>query len=299
MTTYTNRSNAARAAKKAVEGTSNTYEVIVSAGGYSFTVIEPPATVYADDDMAMLTMGDTEYGLVSIAKAEVEAQTLADETGEIVTVRHAITDVVIGTVPPSYRTNNESDATMIENSEMTTDIDVDALMSPPVDDEGMVSVSAMDAVRTMTEGGTDTEQTVTVEAVVLPSPTFPTEAHAEAWAKADGLTKRQFEILPIEGGFGYRKIVKASKPVKAPTSEGPTGKVAECITLALRPQGVTAKELNELTGWNGAPWRWNFSNPKNTGWAQKHGYDFEAKKENGVTTYHLTAKAPEVVADAA
>lgn len=290
MNTYTNRSNAARAAKKAVEGTNNTYEVVVAAGGYSFKIIEPAAVKLADDEMALLTMGDTECGLVPLANAEREAQSLADETGEVVAVRHAITDVEIGTVHPTSQITKESDIPMTEMNDLTTGTDADTDIMTIPEDDAVTSLTATELQEETAEHTGD---------VVLPASTFPTAAHAEAWAKVDGLTKRQFEVIPVEGGYAFRKVVKAPKPVKAASSEGPTGKVAECIALALRPQGVTAKELNELTGWTGAPWRWNFSNPKNTGWAQKHGYDFEVKKEGGTVTYHLSAKAPEEVPEAA
>jgi hypothetical protein len=73
--------------------------------------------------------------------------------------------------------------------------------------------------------------------------------------------------------------------------KAPTGKTAELIALALRPEGVTPQELNEVSQWKGAPWRWTFSNPKGTGWAQRHGYQFRAEKgEDKRVRYFLTAE---------
>jgi hypothetical protein len=37
---------------------------------------------------------------------------------------------------------------------------------------------------------------------------------------------------------------------------------------------VSPQKLNELTEWRGAPWKWLFSNPKKTGYADRWGYKF-------------------------
>jgi hypothetical protein len=47
--------------------------------------------------------------------------------------------------------------------------------------------------------------------------------------------------------------------------------VAKIIALALRPEGVSPAELNTVTEWKVAPWKWLFSNPKGTGYADRWG----------------------------
>jgi hypothetical protein len=87
------------------------------------------------------------------------------------------------------------------------------------------------------------------------------------------------------------KAAKPTRAIKAPTDRKPSGKTAELIALALRPEGVTPQELNEVSQWRNAPWRWTFSNPKGTGWAQRHGYQFRAEKgEDKRVRYFLTAE---------
>jgi hypothetical protein len=76
---------------------------------------------------------------------------------------------------------------------------------------------------------------------------------------------------------------------KTPGPRQPEGKTAELIALALRPEGVSTAELNEVSQWKGAPWRWNFHNPKGNGWAQRFGYQFRAEKGEGrQVRYFLT-----------
>ena len=81
---------------------------------------------------------------------------------------------------------------------------------------------------------------------------------------------------------------KVTKPA-TPRENKPEGKTAELIALALRPEGVTTAELNEVSRWKGAPWRWNFHNPKGNGWAQRFGYGFRVEKGEGrQVRYFLT-----------
>ncbi len=74
------------------------------------------------------------------------------------------------------------------------------------------------------------------------------------------------------------KPTKSGKPRADRKASGPSGLVADCLKLAARSRGdrrlgVDATELNETTKWTGAPWKWLFHNPKNTGWCQRWGYD--------------------------
>ncbi|MBX3490887.1 hypothetical protein [Parvibaculum sp.] len=85
---------------------------------------------------------------------------------------------------------------------------------------------------------------------------------------------------------------KATKTgTKRPRNAGPSDKVKEIIRLACRKNGVTPTELNEFTGWTGAPWKWLFANKKKTGYADRFGYSFVAEKVDGQTRYKLTPKA--------
>lgn len=82
----------------------------------------------------------------------------------------------------------------------------------------------------------------------------------------------------------------AAKPAAKATKSEPTGMVKEIIKLALRPKGVTPAELNELTKWKGAPWKWFFQNKKGTGYADRWGYDFSVTKDDAGTHYKLAKK---------
>ena len=48
--------------------------------------------------------------------------------------------------------------------------------------------------------------------------------------------------------------------------------VVQILKLASRPKGVTPDELNKLTRWRGAPWKWLFSNPKKNGYCDRWNY---------------------------
>jgi hypothetical protein len=84
----------------------------------------------------------------------------------------------------------------------------------------------------------------------------------------------------------------AAKVAKESGEKGPSGLTAQCIDLACRKDGVSAKELFELTNWHGAPWKWNFQNPQGTGWCDKYGYGFEVlgDRKTGIR-YHVIRKA--------
>lgn len=96
---------------------------------------------------------------------------------------------------------------------------------------------------------------------------------------------------------GKAKPAKATKakPAKAkPTAKRePRGKTVKILELAARKGGVTPAELNKLTKWRGAPWRWLFQNPKGAGWCDRFGYKFEViepSKGDGRVAYKVTAK---------
>ena len=68
----------------------------------------------------------------------------------------------------------------------------------------------------------------------------------------------------------------------------PSGMVAECLRLAGRKNGVTPAQLNEATGWQKAPWKWLFSNPKGTGFCDRWGYKLEVVKDGRDVTYFVS-----------
>lgn len=90
------------------------------------------------------------------------------------------------------------------------------------------------------------------------------------------------------------KAAKQAKAKKAPAEKNdaaPSGMVAEIIKLACRAKGVTPAELNELTNWKGAPWKWLMSNPKGTGFADRWGYTLETVRDGRAVTYKMTKAA--------
>jgi hypothetical protein len=102
-------------------------------------------------------------------------------------------------------------------------------------------------------------------------------------------------VLVVNGEVVYRQhrkvrsTVKAGKPArepKAPKTE-PEGKYKLIVDLCCRESGASPQELHEATGWTGAPWKWLLTNPKNTGLAQKYGYDFVASKDGRNVRYML------------
>jgi hypothetical protein len=92
------------------------------------------------------------------------------------------------------------------------------------------------------------------------------------------------------------KPAKAKKPAKPakkapparPAGEGPSGMVAEILKLASRKSGITPAELNELTSWQKAPWKWLFQNPKGTGFCDRWSYKLNVVKDDAGTHYHVT-----------
>lgn len=60
------------------------------------------------------------------------------------------------------------------------------------------------------------------------------------------------------------------------------------MKLSSRANGVTPAELNKLTEWKGALWKWLFQNPKRTGYCDRWGYSFEVIKGDKGTHYKTT-----------
>ena len=92
-----------------------------------------------------------------------------------------------------------------------------------------------------------------------------------------------------------RSTVKADKPAREPKAQKtePEGKYKLIVDLCCRETGASPQELHEATGWTGAPWKWLLTNPKNTGLAQKYGYDFVASKDGRNVRYMLVKQEAE------
>jgi hypothetical protein len=91
------------------------------------------------------------------------------------------------------------------------------------------------------------------------------------------------------------KAPKAAKPAKSaepksPKTKAPRGMVVEILKLASRPKGVSPAELNELTKWKGAPWKWLFSNPKNNGYCDRWGYKLTVLSADDGVRYQVVKK---------
>jgi hypothetical protein len=89
-----------------------------------------------------------------------------------------------------------------------------------------------------------------------------------------------------------RAPAKRAKVAKATPRNGePRGRVVEILKLASRAKGVSPAELNELTEWKGAPWKWLFSNWQKTGYCDRHGYKFKVLNTDDGVRYQVAKKA--------
>lgn len=248
MTTYTTRSNAARAARKL----GVPFEIVEQAGKFAIVTAAPAQAAQPAEFLALSLEGE-DLGTVPAADAFQQAQDAANEFGAVVTIRNATTDEIVDEVSPTTPTEP-------------------AQVEAPVEAEAPVEQAEPVAERDFAGEITRLKHQHTEELARLK------QRHAEEM----GLLKLQAAAAKAN-----------TKATRAPRASGqPNGKTAECIALALRPEGVTVAELNELTQWKGAPWSWNFSNPKGTGWSQKYGYGFRsAKGDDKRVRYYLTTQA--------
>lgn len=138
---------------------------------------------------------------------------------------------------------------------------------------------------------TTTPPTTTTTPAAAPAPvqqqetTVKTKTAKKAPAKSKAKSKT----------VARRKVASAAaRPAKKqatatkPLNKEPRGMVVTILKLSSRANGVTPAELNNATQWTGAPWKWLFSNPKKTGYADRWGYTFEVVTENGETRYKTT-----------
>lgn len=140
------------------------------------------------------------------------------------------------------------------------------------------------------------------------SPTAATQAAPTAATpdKGDGITG---EGETMQTKRKTTKTRKASKTVKTAkrattkkartsartpvekTAKTPKGKVVDILKLASRPNGASRVELNELTKWTGAPWKWLFQNPKKNGYCDRWGYKLDILEgKEGEARYKVTKK---------
>jgi hypothetical protein len=135
---------------------------------------------------------------------------------------------------------------------------------------------------------------------------------AEVEAAADALTKRQraaeaelaepakpkakAKAKPAKqakpNGKAKAKVKGAKAKAEPKTTRGkhPSGMVEAILKLASRAKGVSPAELNELTKWKGAPWKWLFKNPKGNGYCDRWGYSFEVLHDDNGTHYKVAKK---------
>lgn len=85
------------------------------------------------------------------------------------------------------------------------------------------------------------------------------------------------------------KPAKAAKPVKKMPDPKPSRiesnseTVRQIVKLASRPQGATAKELEDASGWKNAGWPWMFFNKKTgKGIASRYNMKFEVIERDPV-----------------
>jgi hypothetical protein len=87
----------------------------------------------------------------------------------------------------------------------------------------------------------------------------------------------------VKGKPKAKTKAKAATTAKPKADRKPRGRVAEFVKLASRKHGVSPAELNEVTRWKGAPWRWLFSNPKRNGYCDRWNYSFKVAQIDGET----------------
>jgi hypothetical protein len=88
-------------------------------------------------------------------------------------------------------------------------------------------------------------------------------------------------------------VPRAAKPTRERKGKAPRGMVVKILALASRKNGVSPAELNALTTWKGAPWKWLFSNPKKTGYCDRWGYRFKVlteKDDPRAVRYHVVKR---------
>jgi hypothetical protein len=208
----------------------------------------------------ILSTEDFDIGPVLAENARAVAQEEANNYDRPVTIRNELTDEVIEVVEPTPSPEGEAEAPAEEPA--------------PALEESFPAEEA-------------------------PARDFKAEIDALKEKHSDEMfdlkERQRAELAALKAEFDAAKptrVVKSAETrARSMKVDGPSGKTAEVIELAKRPEGVTVAELIALTGWTKAPWSWNFQNPKGNGWAQKFGYKFRSEKgEDRKVRYFLTAE---------
>src|SRR5579862_759300 len=128
-------------------------------------------------------------------------------------------------------------------------------------------------------------------------PTAPAEAEAqpkESTVSKTNLKTRENRTVKKTATKTATKRPNANARTKVKADakpKQPKGMVVEILKLSSRENGVSPAQLNELTKWKGAPWKWLFSNPKKTGYCDRWGYTFKVVDFNGETRYKTEKKS--------
>jgi hypothetical protein len=110
-------------------------------------------------------------------------------------------------------------------------------------------------------------------------------------AKAKAPSKPKATAKPAKAKAAAKKPAAKAKPAKESKPKSPRGMVVEILKLASRAKGVSPAELNELTKWKGAPWKWLFANPKKTGYCDRWGYKLTVlTPETGGVRYQVAKR---------
>jgi len=119
-------------------------------------------------------------------------------------------------------------------------------------------------------------------------PEAPKAAPKKAAPKSEPVKAKPAKAVKAKPEAPKAAAPKA-KAEKAKAPKAPKGRVAEILKLASRPKGASPAELNELTSWKGASWKWLFQNPKQNGYCDRWGYKLVVhKNEQGGVRYQVS-----------
>ncbi len=273
--------------------------------GEVFTEATGAELLAAMGDKIVVVRGEdgTDYGQNRAHEAAWFAQRFANEDRITVAVVNLDTDETILTCQPQVQAEGEAADDVVAGGNPG--------LADQVSEGGSDDTSAEQSVGDATEGMTGELPPEMGEAGKVAAIEPPTINVLFELVQGEGEGARTIRlddrsdmgvVLVIDGKvlFSERKaprVVKPAKPAAEKTERAPRaaktepeGKYKQIIDLCARETGASPTELNELTGWTGAPWKWLLHNPKQTGLAQKYGYDFIASKDGRNVRYLLVKK---------